>query len=185
MMEIFVRAPTALQPAVSLAPEPDAASGSVYPGQNMVVVLFQLGDQQYGLPLTVVHEIVRLPALIMLAGAPPALCGLLNLRGRHLPVLDGRVMVGEPALYALSSQLVIAGRGKPELGLLVDQVLDVSTVAAELIMPINRPDVAPFLTSVFKVADGSVLLFDLPALLVSAHKATKQKTKRAARREPR
>ncbi|MFL5805593.1 MAG: chemotaxis protein CheW [Roseiflexaceae bacterium] len=185
MMEIFVRAPAAPQPAVSQAPEPDAVSGYAY-GQNMIVVLFQLGNQQYGLPLAVVHEIVRLPALIMLAGAPPALCGLLNLRGQHLPVLNGRVLVGEPALYDLNSQIVIAGRGWPELGLLVDQVHDVYTVAADRIRPINRPDVAPFLISVCNLADGSVLLFDLPALLASAHEVAKPKTKRAARRrEPR
>jgi chemotaxis signal transduction protein len=186
MMEMFVRAPAPHQPPASLAPEPDVAVGHAYPGQDTIVVLFQLGHQHYGLPLAVVHEIVRLPALIMLAGAPPSLCGLLNLRGQHLPVLDGRVLVGEPAHYSLNSQIVIAGRGRPELGLLVDQVQDVYTVAAELIVPINRPDVAPFLTSVFNQADGSVLLFDLPALLTSAHGATKQKTKRAARRrEPR
>ncbi len=186
MMEIFVRAPAAHQPAVSQAPEPDAVSGYAYPGQNMIVVLFRLGNQQYGLPLAVVHEIVRLPALIMLAGAPPALCGLLNLRGQHLPVLDGRVLVGEPALYDLNSQIVIAGRDRPELGLLVDQVHDVYTVAAERIMRIDRPEVAPFLTSVFNQVEGSALLFDLPALLASAHDVTKQKTKRAARRrEPR
>jgi purine-binding chemotaxis protein CheW len=181
MMEFFVRAPATHQPASHLAPEPDATDDASQ-GQDTIVVLFQLGHQQYGLPLAMVHEIVRLPALTMLAGAPPTLCGLLNLRGQHLPVLDGRVLVGALAPFDLNNQIVIAGRGAPELGLLVDQVHDISTVAADLIMPINRPDIAPFLTSVYNLADGSALLFDLPALMALTHKRAKRKTKHAAQR---
>src|SRR5215208_237074 len=99
--------------------------------QDALIETFQLEHQRYGLALEVVREIVRLPALIMLAGAPPALCGLLNLRGQHLPVLDGRVLVGECSQYDLSSQIVIAGRAQPELGILVDQVNEVCAVAAD------------------------------------------------------
>ena len=60
---------------------------------------------------------------------------------------------------------MIAGRGRPELGLLVDQVRDVCSIAAEQIMPISRGDIAPFLISVFDLAEESVLMFDLAALL--------------------
>jgi purine-binding chemotaxis protein CheW len=132
--------------------------------RGALVVTFQIAHQRYALPLDVALEVIRLPALVGLAGAPPRLCGLLNLRGRYLPVLDGRVLVGEPAECDLNSQIVIAGRGTPELGLLVDQVCDVCTVAAGQIAPISRTDVAPFLTSVFDLAEESVLMFDLVAL---------------------
>src|SRR5262245_31879932 len=103
-------------------------------------VTFRIARQQYALALDVVREIVRLPALVVLAGAPPTLCGLLNLRGRYLPVLDGSALVGEPVEYDESNQIVIAGRSQPELGLLVDQVRDVCLVAAEQITPIRRAD---------------------------------------------
>jgi purine-binding chemotaxis protein CheW len=149
---------------------------------HALIVTFQLGHQQYGLSLAAVREIVRLPALTALAGASPLLCGLLNLRGRHLPVLDGRALVGEPVLHALSNQIVIAGQGQPELGILVDHVHDVCTVAIDRIVPIDRPDIAPFLTSVFGLAEESVLLFDLAALLVVAHKRRKRKTQNGATR---
>ena len=169
------RPSSAPQQASILAPAPDA-----------LVVTFQLGHQHYGLPIAMAREIVRLPALTVLAGAPPALCGLLNLRGQQLPVLDGRVLVGEPALYDLNSQIVIAGRGQPELGLLVDRVHDVYAVADDSIVPIGRPDAAPFLTHVFTIADGSVLLFNLPALLALAHKRAKPRARNAAQpRAPR
>jgi purine-binding chemotaxis protein CheW len=136
--------------------------------QSALLVTFQIAYQQYALPLAVALEIVRLPALVALAGAPPTLCGLLNLRGTYLPVLDGRTLVGEPAEYNLNNQIVIAGRGTPELGLLVDHVRDVCTVAAGQLKPIARSDIAPFLNGVFDLAGESVLTFDLAALLALA-----------------
>jgi purine-binding chemotaxis protein CheW len=146
------------------APIPGATPPQT-PDGAILVVTFQIAQQQYALPLDIVREIVRLPALVALAGAPPTLCGLLNLRGRHLPILDGRALVAEPGEYDLNSQIVIAGHGRPELGLLVDQVRDVCSIAAEQIVPISRGDIAPFLISVFELAQESVLLFDLAALL--------------------
>src|SRR5579859_1040316 len=100
----------------------------------LLVVSFELGSQRYGLPVTVVREVIRLPALITLAGAPPAMCGLLNLRGQYIPVLDGRVLVGEPSCYDLMSQIMIIGhpdtlQAKPVLGLLADRVLSVDSFA--------------------------------------------------------
>src|SRR5262245_43071445 len=126
---------------VSLAPSP-----ALSVDRGATVVTFQIARQQYALPLAVALSIVRLPALVPLAGAPPTLCGLLNLHGQYLPVLDGRTLVGEPAQYDLNSQIVIAGRGKPELGLLVDQVREVCTLAAGQLTPLRRADAAPFLT---------------------------------------
>lgn len=161
---------------------PTGASPASLPDRTVLMVTFQIAHQQYGLPLHVVIEIVRLPALVSLAGAPPTLCGLLNLRGQYLPVLDGRALVGEPPRYDLTSQIVIAGRDRPELGLLVDQVRDVYTVAADQIMPIARTDVASFLTSVCDRADESVLLIDLPALLALTPRRAKRKATTATKK---
>src|SRR4051812_12463235 len=90
--------------------------------ESELIVSFRLGSQQYGLPVAMVCEVVRLPALVALAGAAPALCGLLNLRGLYVPIFDGRLLVGEAAGYDLNKQIVIIGGARPELGLLVDQV---------------------------------------------------------------
>lgn len=148
---------------------PRAAAGLVSAEKrDTSIITFQIGHQQYGLPLAVSLEIVRLPALVALAGAPPTLCGLLNLRGRYLPVLDGRALVGDPLEYDLNSQIVIAGHGTPQLGLLVDHVRDICAVATDQLTPINRSDAAPFLTSVFDLNSQSVLVFDLTALLAYA-----------------
>ena len=133
-------------------------------GGDPPIVTFQIGRQRYGLPIVVVQEIVRLPALVTVAGAPPTLCGLLNLRGQYLPILDGRALMGEQPKYDLSCQIIVAGRESPALGLLVDHVRDVRTIARR-VTHITRPDIAAFLSSVVDDEDGSILLIDLAVLM--------------------
>jgi chemotaxis signal transduction protein len=144
---------------------------------TITLVTLQIGRQLYGLPVAVVREIVRLPALTALAGTSAITCGLLNVRGEYVPVLDGCALVGEPSHYDLNSQIVIAGRDKPELGLLVEQVNDVWALAASQILPIGQADCAPFLSGVVERAGSSVLLFDLDALLALRPGKAKRKTK--------
>ena len=134
----------------------------------LVIVSFQLGAQQYGLPIEAVREIVRLPALIALTGALPALCGLLNLRGFYLPVLDGRVLVGETPHYSLNSQIILIGHSRPKLGLLVDQVERVTTFSRASRTPIQRGVAAPLLDSIIDDEQGAIILLDLAVLAALA-----------------
>jgi chemotaxis signal transduction protein len=134
----------------------------------LTIVSFQLGPQQYGLPIEAVREIVRLPALIALAGAPPALCGLLNLRGFYLPVLDGRVLVGEIPHYTLNSQIMLIGHSRPKLGLLVDRVERVTAFPRASRTPIQRGVAAPLLDSVIDDQQGAIILLDLAVLAALA-----------------
>lgn len=145
-----------------------------------MIVTFSIGPQQYGLPLAVVTQVVRMPALLTLAGAPPFLCGLLNLRGQFIPVLDGRMLIGEPATYELTSQIVIIGDPQRQAemtlrcGLLVDQVHDVRTVHANEYTALERGAMASFLNGILHSRDYSALLFDtaeLLALLPAQHAA--------------
>ncbi|MEP7187647.1 MAG: chemotaxis protein CheW [Roseiflexaceae bacterium] len=129
-----------------------------------LIVSFWLGSQEYGLPLEAVREVVRLPALVTLAGATPALCGLLNLRGYYLPVLDGRVLVGEAPRYALSNQIIIVGHARPKLGVLVDQVNGVAAFSRDVRTPIQTGIAAPLLDSVITSEHGALIMLDLTVL---------------------
>lgn len=135
---------------------------------SLVIVSFWLGPQQYGLPVEVVREVVRVPALVALAGAAPTLCGLLNLRGDYLPVLDGRMLMGETPRYELSDQILIVGDAQPQLGLLVDQVNGVATFALADCTPIRPGVAATLLDSLINSEQGAIILLNLAALTVLA-----------------
>jgi purine-binding chemotaxis protein CheW len=133
-----------------------------------LIVSFWLGSQQYGLPLEAVREVVQLPALVTLAGAAPALCGLLNLRGYYLPVLDGRVLVGEAPRYELSNQIIIVGHARPKLGVLVDHVNGVAPFSRAARAPLQSGLAAPLLDSVINSEHGALIMLDLAVLAALA-----------------
>ena len=135
---------------------------------SSMIVSFWLGPQRYGLPLEAVHEVVRLPALVALAGAVPALCGLLNLRGYYLPVLDGRVLVGEAPCYELSNQIIIVGHARPKLGVLVDHVNGVAPFSRAARAPLQSGLAAPLLDSVINSEHGALIVLDLAVLAALA-----------------
>src|SRR4051794_38522198 len=133
-----------------------------------LIVSFWLGPQQYGLPLEAVLEVVRLPALVTLAGAAPALCGLVNLRGYYLPVLDGRVLVGEAPHYALSSQIIIVGHSQPDLGMLVDYVSGVTSFSQNTRASFPNGFAASLLDSVLTSEHGTLIMLDVSVLATLA-----------------
>lgn len=141
------------------------------PATTMLAVTSRIGAQQYGLSVSTVVEIVRLPALLTLAGAPPTIIGLLNLRGHYLPVLDGAILLNEAPTYQLSSQIIILGQADqagtliPTMGLRVDQVIDVRTLQIERLTPLDRHIAAPFLQGVINDGNDSILLFHPATLL--------------------
>lgn len=137
---------------------------------TLLTVTFRIAAQHYGLQVGEVLEIVRIPALVNLAGAPDYLCGLLNRRGDYLPVIDARRLIGAPSAIDLNSQIVLVGRAQalgaatPLFGLLVDQVLDVQIFQASQYTPLNRNVHAPFLCGVIDSGDGSILILGVNEL---------------------
>lgn len=69
-------------------------------GARRALLRCQIGRGHYLLPLSSVVEIVRSSAVTPVPQTPPWVAGLMNLRGRVLPVVDLAVKFGEPATVA-------------------------------------------------------------------------------------
>jgi purine-binding chemotaxis protein CheW len=133
-------------------------------------VTCRIAEQTYAVPLAAVLQVVRLPGLTRLAGAPPELCGLLNLRGAMVPVLAARVLVGAPADYGLDSHVMIVGdaAGLPAAGLLVDAVEHVRRFAADSVMPLLQG--SALVCGVVRGPGEAVLWLDPEVLLAVAQR---------------
>ncbi len=143
----------------------DSAQAQPQPASlPLSTVVFELATQRYGLPVTLVREIVLVPALLELAGASLLICGLLNYRGAYVPVIDGRAMVGAASLPSIDNQIILVGADQPELGLLVDHVVGVYDLDARQSTALDAQAAAAFLAAIATTADGPVLLLDYPAL---------------------
>lgn len=131
------------------------------------LVVFELDQSRYGLPLDVVERVVRIVEITALPKAPEIVLGVVNVQGRVIAVADlrkrFRLSERKPAL---SDQLIIARTPARPVALLVDAVSAVveyaegQAAAAQAIVPGTD-----YIAGVVKLADGMVLIQDLGRLL--------------------
>lgn len=99
------------------------------------VVRFHDGAQAYALESRYVHEVLRAVELTPLPGAPERLRGLALLRGEVLPMVELAPLFGRPVTGA-RAQVLVVGAARPELGVCVDSVAEVTHLArASLLNP--------------------------------------------------
>lgn len=88
-------------------------------------VTFSAAGERFAVPMGPVQEIIRLPEVARLPMAPPALEGLANLRGRILPIIDLRRVLGVPVPETSdATRALVIHIGQP-LGFVVDHVASV------------------------------------------------------------
>jgi purine-binding chemotaxis protein CheW len=88
------------------------------------MVVFRLGDRTYGIDLAAVREILRPRPASRLPGAPPAVVGLINVRGVIITVIDLGVALGVRDRPA-GNAVVLVEHGTKLVGVAVDEVIDV------------------------------------------------------------
>jgi purine-binding chemotaxis protein CheW len=100
-------------------------------------VIFRLGEQEYGLPVTVVDEIARPPERIApLPKAPAFVEGVMNLRGVVVPIVDLRRKFEMTAQGASGSQrILVLALGGGKTGFIVDGVSEVMRLPTSCIQP--------------------------------------------------
>ena len=100
------------------------------------IVGFQVGRETYGVPITSLHEIVRVPEITAVPDAPEYMEGVINLRGKIVSVLDLRKRFGEPkkTLNRRNRILVVEHRGRLS-GLIVDSASEVIKIPAADVEP--------------------------------------------------
>ena len=138
------------------------------------LVGFRIGQQSYALPIHVVREIVRPRScgeITAVPQAPPHVAGVMNLRGRILPVIDLRTRFAvSPECSSKNRVIVIETEGKLA-GLLVDAASEVLKVAAESVEPSPKlfgESNASYVKGVAKHMGRLVILLDADKLLPEA-----------------
>ncbi len=97
-------------------------------------LLFELQDSLYGMDTLWVEEVFFLPELVKVAGVPPEVAGVLNLRSQTLLVLDLSYRLGIPQdSYRLSDSVIVLQHNYQRIGIIVQQVRDVISIAEDQI----------------------------------------------------
>jgi purine-binding chemotaxis protein CheW len=106
----------------------DTAKGDIA-SENLLI--FRLAGEPFGLRLSAVAEIIRLPDLAHMPLVPPSLRGLANLHGIVLPVVSLRTLLHQPEVEANEQTRVIVMRGDAPVGFVVDRVERLMPLAAD------------------------------------------------------
>lgn len=156
--------------------ESSATSSASSLAEDMQLVVFRLGAEEFGVPIMCVQEIVRVPEQLTRVPRTPAFVeGVINLRGVVLPVIDQRARLGLPPLARNDGQrIMVFAQGAQRTGFIVDAVAEVLRVPQACLAP--APDLSGpqsrLIQQVARLRDGErlVMLID-PAQLLAWQRA--------------
>ena len=127
-----------------------AASSSI-----MRAAIISLGGTLFMIDLKNVREVFIVESITPVPGMPSGLIGVTNLRGTVIPLLDLRPMFGLSAETALR-HAVVAKHGNRQVGVLVDSVPEIRTIAKDELLPApagTGEGAFPFVSTVVKLQD--------------------------------
>jgi purine-binding chemotaxis protein CheW len=153
----------------------DTPAGSIVedqaPGDEVAAatdaIVARLGGGRFAVALSSVAEVGRAPSITRVPGLPGWLAGVANWRGRILPVLDIRTLLGaEQEQLDGQARLLVLAEGSIVVGMLVDAVEGTTTlndVAA--FPPVSSPTGSGLLSGQVPRDDGPIAVLDVAAVL--------------------
>lgn len=133
------------------------------------LILFTVGEEEYGLDVLRVQEIIRYTQPIKVPHAPAHVEGVIDFRGEVIPVLCLRDKFGLPVLENKEYMVIIVVEVNGKiLGLIVDQVSDILNLPEEKIQEtpeFSSREKTKYLKSVGKFGDRLILLLDLDKII--------------------
>jgi purine-binding chemotaxis protein CheW len=137
--------------------------------QSLRMVVFCIGDIRCGLDISHIQEIKRPGDVTPVHRAPPAVRGVVNIRGTIVTIIDIRSCMGYAAIGTdAQTRVVVVNHAAESVGLMVDNVEDVIEVNATDIHPTPatfNQVIAPFFSGIFKSDHQLIAIIDIAPLL--------------------
>lgn len=137
--------------------------------KELHIVGFRVGRETFGVPIGLVHEIVRVPDITSVPDSPGYVEGVINLRGKIVSVVDLRKRFGEKTITAHKKNRILVAEVEGKMvGLIVDAASEVIKI------PESEVDAPPsvfeegelnYVTGVGKLHGRLVILIDLSKIL--------------------
>jgi len=133
------------------------------------LVSFKIGAEEFGIDILKVNEIIRMMSITKVPNAPSFVDGVVNLRGRVIPVINLRAKLILPRKeYDRNSRIIVVELNTKTIGFIVDEVSEVLRIPVnitekppEMVSGIN----AAYITAIGKLEDRLLILLDLERIL--------------------
>jgi purine-binding chemotaxis protein CheW len=134
---------------------------------------FSMGSEEYGIEIRYVTEIIGIQKITDLPDMPPYVKGVINLRGKVIPVIDVRLRFDlDERDYDERTCIVVVTLNDMTVGLIVDSVSEVIDIPAGDIEPapkIKRGEASRFISGLGKVNEAVKILLDIRHLLFDSN----------------
>lgn len=140
------------------------------------LVSFHIGEEEYCVDILKVQEIIRMMQITRVPNLPDFTEGIINLRGRVIPIIDLRVRLGMAKKeHGGNTRIIVVEMNNKTIGFIVDSVSEVLRIPKsiteappELVAGIN----SEYITSIGKLEDRLLILLDLEKVLSDEEKNT-------------
>ena len=135
-------------------------------------IVTQLGEEQYGIDIKLISNIVRMQKITRVPKVSPYIRGVINLRGEVIPVISLRLKMGlSDDEFTKKTRIIILTLEQHEsIGVLVDEVKEVVTLDEEHVEKVSydKDDKAKFLSGVGKYDEKLISLLEINAVLAES-----------------
>jgi purine-binding chemotaxis protein CheW len=153
-------------------------------GELLQLVSFEVGDEEYAVPILSVQEINRMMQITRVPQSPPFVEGVINLRGKIIPVIDLRKRFGLNRLENSDDvRIIVVEVANRVIGFTVDRVNEVLRIDSNIVEP--PPSMVcgidtDYVQGVGKLEDRLLILLNLEKLFSDAEFAEIEKQTKAA-----
>jgi len=152
---------------MSTATQPATSQHGMHSGKYLT---FFLGNEEYGLKILAVHEIIGMMPVTRVPRTPDFIRGVINLRGKVIAVVDLRIRFDMEVVETQDVCIIVVQVRGIQMGIVVDRVSEVVNIAPEEIEPppsfgVDVP--TDFLLGIGKSQGRVKLLLDIDHVLTS------------------
>ncbi|MCH7903749.1 MAG: purine-binding chemotaxis protein CheW [Armatimonadetes bacterium] len=134
-------------------------------------VIFRLGNESYGIDIFSVNEIIRMREITPIPQTDAHICGLVNLRGKTIPVVNLHVRLALPEVEESDkTRIIVVDSPNGNVGIIVDEVNEVVTLSAEHIEEtpaMVTDEESDYVYGVARLDDRLITLLDLDKALAA------------------
>lgn len=134
------------------------------------LVGFKLGEEEFGIDIINVNEIIKMQKITSIPNAPSDILGIVNIRGKIIAVVDTRLKLGiYPKEFDNETRIIILEFNKKPIGFIVDEVTEVLRISKKTLNDV--PDMVStkmntdYIKSIANIEDKIIILLDLQNLL--------------------
>lgn len=132
-------------------------------------IVVKIGEEQYGLDISYIDNIVRMQNITRVPKVAPYLKGVINLRGEVIPVMSLRIKMDlDPDVITKDTRIIIIKLNHESVGLLVDSVKEVVNINMSDIERVSfdaREERSGFVMGIGKQDESLISLLDINAVL--------------------